>query len=96
MFMMCCRQLSGKQAQQHPVRDLEDGAPAGSRHSLPYARHTEPWGQSWNGDEGDVEYAEEAEAAQPQQGQDGEHQEQRGGDADAQKVRRSSMLHSMC
>ena len=86
MSLMCCRQLPGKQAQQHPVRDLEDGPPAGSRHSLPYARHTEPWGQSWNGDEGDGESAEEAEAAQPHQGLDGDQQAGRGGDADAQEA----------
>ena len=97
MFLICCRQPSGKQAQQHSVRDLEDGPPAGSRHSLPYARHTEPWGHAWNGNDGDMESAEEAEAAQPQLELDGDQQEGRGGDADAQeaRVRRSRMLHSI-
>ena len=80
------------------MRDLEDGPPGGSRHFLPYARHTEPWGHYWNGDDGDVESAEEAEAAQPQQGQDRDQQEQegRGGEVDDQEaqVRRSRMLYS--
>ena len=96
MSSVCCRQLPGKQAQQHPVRDLEDALPSGSRHTLPYARHTEPWGQHWEGDEVDADFAEEAEAAQPQQGQEGDQQQGRGGDADAREgqVRRSRMLCS--